>query len=252
MAVTEALSLLFRPGGRRRSAGPPPGRQRAQPRHEPVQPAAFATHGITPLGYAAFAFALGVTAGALIRRTVPAMAVTLAIFAALQIAMPLWIRPNLPRQTTRSTRSPRWETPSRTDRPGRRHLHALRQQHPRPARRLAPVQRARQRRRAGNEHHPGRLRIGRKHRPGHGRERGRQPTGRRRAPSPSLAAWPATASGRPSPTSPPAATGASRGPRPRSTSPWRWPWPGTASGGSAAFPDGAGRLCQQGVAPHTY
>ncbi len=55
----------------------------------------FATHGITPLGYAAFAFALGVTAGALIRRTVPAMAVTLAIFAAIQIAMPLWIRPHL-------------------------------------------------------------------------------------------------------------------------------------------------------------
>ena len=55
----------------------------------------FATHGITPLGYAVFAFALGVTAGALIRRTVPAMAVTLAIFAALQVAMPLWVRPNL-------------------------------------------------------------------------------------------------------------------------------------------------------------
>ncbi len=58
-------------------------------------PLAFATHGITPLGYAAFAFALGATIGALIRRTVPAMAVTLAIFAAVQIAMPLWIRPNL-------------------------------------------------------------------------------------------------------------------------------------------------------------
>ena len=56
---------------------------------------AFATHGITPLGYAAFAFALGVTVGALIRRTGPAMAVTLAIFVAVQIAMPLWIRPNL-------------------------------------------------------------------------------------------------------------------------------------------------------------
>jgi hypothetical protein len=41
------------------------------------------------------AFALGVTAGALIRRTLPAMAVTLAIFAALQVAMPLWIRPSL-------------------------------------------------------------------------------------------------------------------------------------------------------------
>ncbi len=55
----------------------------------------FATHGVTPAGYAALAFTLGVTAGALIRRTVPAMAVTLAIFAALQLAMPLWIRPHL-------------------------------------------------------------------------------------------------------------------------------------------------------------
>jgi hypothetical protein len=54
----------------------------------------FATHGITPLGYAAFTFTVGVIAGALIRRTVPAMAVTLAIFAAAQIAMPLWIRPH--------------------------------------------------------------------------------------------------------------------------------------------------------------
>jgi hypothetical protein len=55
----------------------------------------FATHGITPLGYAAFAFTLGTAAGALIRRTVPAMAVTLAIFAAAQVAMPLWVRPHL-------------------------------------------------------------------------------------------------------------------------------------------------------------
>jgi hypothetical protein len=55
----------------------------------------FATHGITPLGYAAFAFALGTAVGALIRRTVPAMAVTLAIFAAAQVAMPLWVRPHL-------------------------------------------------------------------------------------------------------------------------------------------------------------
>ena len=49
----------------------------------------FATHGITPLGYAAFGFTLGVTAGVLIRRVLP------AIFAFAQIAMPLWIRPNL-------------------------------------------------------------------------------------------------------------------------------------------------------------
>jgi hypothetical protein len=55
----------------------------------------FPSHGITPLGYAAFAFALGVTAGLLIRRPIPAMAVTLVIFAAFQAIVPLWIRPNL-------------------------------------------------------------------------------------------------------------------------------------------------------------
>ncbi|MGH3253923.1 MAG: ABC transporter permease [Streptosporangiaceae bacterium] len=55
----------------------------------------FPTHGITPLGYAAFAFALGVTVGLVIRRAIPAMAVTLAIFAAVQFITPLWIRPHL-------------------------------------------------------------------------------------------------------------------------------------------------------------
>ena len=95
MAATEALSLLFTwwaaPLSRAVSQGGS-GNSLAMNQFNPL---AFATHGITPLGYAAFAFALGVTLGALIRRTVPAMAVTLAIFAALQIAMPLWIRPNL-------------------------------------------------------------------------------------------------------------------------------------------------------------
>jgi ABC-2 family transporter protein len=56
---------------------------------------AFDAGGITPLGYAAFAFALGVTAGLVIRRTLPAMAVTLAVFAVVQIAFPLVIRPHL-------------------------------------------------------------------------------------------------------------------------------------------------------------
>jgi ABC-type transport system involved in multi-copper enzyme maturation permease subunit len=64
-------------------------------------PFVFPTHGITPLGYAAFAFALGVTAGFLIRRAIPAMAITLAIFALVQFATPLWVRPHLlpPSQT---------------------------------------------------------------------------------------------------------------------------------------------------------
>ena len=95
ISVTEALSLLFAwwaaPLGRAAGLGGS-GNSLAMNQFNPL---AFVTHGITPLGYAAFAFTLGVTAGALIRRTVPAMAVTLAIFAALQIAMPLWIRPNL-------------------------------------------------------------------------------------------------------------------------------------------------------------
>ena len=58
--------------------------------------------GVAPAGYAAFAFALGVTAGLLIRRTLPAMAVTLAVFTAVIIAFPLWVRPHLipPARTT--------------------------------------------------------------------------------------------------------------------------------------------------------
>jgi hypothetical protein len=94
MAVTEGLSLMqawwAAPLGRAVSHGAPAGAL-SQGRFTQL---IFASHGLTPLGYAAFAFTLGVTAGALIRRTIPAMAVTLAIFAALQVAMPLWIRPH--------------------------------------------------------------------------------------------------------------------------------------------------------------
>ena len=61
----------------------------------PLSPLAFDAHGIVPLGYAAFAFTLGVTAGVLLRRAIPAMALTLAVFAAVQVAAPLWIRPHL-------------------------------------------------------------------------------------------------------------------------------------------------------------
>lgn len=95
MAVTEALSLMqawwAAPIGRAVGYGGVAGTV-ANGRFSAL---IFASHGITPLGYAAFAFALGVTAGALLRRVVPAMAVTLFIFAALQVAFPLWIRPHL-------------------------------------------------------------------------------------------------------------------------------------------------------------
>jgi hypothetical protein len=57
--------------------------------------ATFEQRGITPIGYAAFAFALGVLAGTLIRRTVTAMFVTLAVFIAVRIAEFTWLRPRL-------------------------------------------------------------------------------------------------------------------------------------------------------------
>ncbi|MEV4800314.1 ABC transporter permease [Nonomuraea sp. NPDC049421] len=60
-----------------------------------MAPLVFGARGIAPMGYAAFAFVLGVTVGMLVRRTLPAMALTLAIFAALQLAMPLLVRPHL-------------------------------------------------------------------------------------------------------------------------------------------------------------
>jgi ABC-type transport system involved in multi-copper enzyme maturation permease subunit len=60
-----------------------------------MAPPMFDARGIVPIGYAAFAFALGVTVGMLVRGTLPAMALTLAVFVAVQIAMPLLVRPNL-------------------------------------------------------------------------------------------------------------------------------------------------------------
>jgi hypothetical protein len=97
MAVTEALSLSYvwwaNPIDLAVGVG-----DTAVPRLfslGPFSAAIFATHGITPLGYAAFAFTLATAVGALTRRTTPAMFVALAIFAAAQIAMPLFVRPHL-------------------------------------------------------------------------------------------------------------------------------------------------------------
>jgi hypothetical protein len=57
--------------------------------------ATFDQRDISPIGYAAFAFTLGVLAGTLIRRTRPAMAVTLAVFIATRLAELTWVRPRL-------------------------------------------------------------------------------------------------------------------------------------------------------------
>ncbi|MFI7705564.1 ABC transporter permease [Nonomuraea sp. NPDC049480] len=60
-----------------------------------MSPLVFSARGIAPMAYAAFAFVLGVTVGMLVRRTLPAMALTLAVFATVQFAMPLLVRPHL-------------------------------------------------------------------------------------------------------------------------------------------------------------
>lgn len=55
----------------------------------------FDERGIVAVGYAAFAFALGLTAGTIIRRTLPAMAATLALFVGGRLAMTYWLRRRL-------------------------------------------------------------------------------------------------------------------------------------------------------------
>jgi hypothetical protein len=60
-----------------------------------ITPLVYGARGIVPVGYALFAFVLGVTAGMLIRRTVPAMAATLAIYIAAVYSMGEWIRAHL-------------------------------------------------------------------------------------------------------------------------------------------------------------
>jgi hypothetical protein len=55
----------------------------------------FDSRDIVPVGYAAFALTLGVLLGALLRRTVPAMAATLVVFTAARLTFRLLARPVL-------------------------------------------------------------------------------------------------------------------------------------------------------------
>jgi hypothetical protein len=50
-------------------------------------PSQFDIQGIVPVGYALFAVALGITAGALLRRTLPALAITIGVFAVLRLVI---------------------------------------------------------------------------------------------------------------------------------------------------------------------
>jgi ABC-type transport system involved in multi-copper enzyme maturation permease subunit len=55
----------------------------------------FDQRDIVPIGYAVFAFVLGVTAGVLLRRTLPAMATTIVAFLAVRLALIYGVRPYL-------------------------------------------------------------------------------------------------------------------------------------------------------------
>ena len=64
-------------------------------------PGYFDIQGIAPIGYAVFAVALGIAAGALIGRSLPALAVTAGVFLALRLAVTYGLRVHfLPAVTT--------------------------------------------------------------------------------------------------------------------------------------------------------
>ncbi len=60
-----------------------------------MTPIAFGMRGVVPVGYAVFALVLGSFIGLVVRRSLPAMALTLAIYVLIQVAVPLWVRPHL-------------------------------------------------------------------------------------------------------------------------------------------------------------
>jgi hypothetical protein len=62
-----------------------------------LSPEIFGARGVAPLAYTAFAFLVGATAGTVIRRTLPAMAVVLAVCTVTQITMAVGVRPHLAR-----------------------------------------------------------------------------------------------------------------------------------------------------------
>jgi hypothetical protein len=64
--------------------------------------ASFDQRDIAPTGYALFAMVLGVMAGIALRRTVPAMAVTLVVYVGVRVVTTAWLRPLLISPSRRS------------------------------------------------------------------------------------------------------------------------------------------------------
>ena len=62
---------------------------------DPFDSLRFGVRDIVPVGYAAFAFALGLTAGLICLRMLPAMLIALVGFIAVREAVTAWVRPHL-------------------------------------------------------------------------------------------------------------------------------------------------------------
>jgi hypothetical protein len=62
------------------------------PRMDPV---VFGARGIVVVGYVVFGLAFGVTVGLVVRRSIPAVAITLIVVAAAEIVIPHYVRPHL-------------------------------------------------------------------------------------------------------------------------------------------------------------
>jgi hypothetical protein len=78
-------------------------------RADAFQPNYFDTQGIVPVGYAIFAMALGIAAGAVLRRTIPAIAVTLAGFIGFRLFFDDLVRQHLmPAVTTVTSMTSTW------------------------------------------------------------------------------------------------------------------------------------------------
>ncbi len=67
-----------------------------------LTPISFAMRGVVPVACTVFAIALGAAAGAVLRRSLPAMAVTLALVVTAQVTVPMFLRPHLLPPVTRT------------------------------------------------------------------------------------------------------------------------------------------------------
>lgn len=70
--------------------------------HQRFQPTQFDIQGVVPVGYALFAVALGIAAGTLLRRTLPALAVTIVVFTFVRLVISQDLREHFLTAVTRT------------------------------------------------------------------------------------------------------------------------------------------------------